>query len=103
MIDWINLAANSLWIVGLAVGLATVSYVSWQASLRRQRTLERLASPAPQIALNLAGLLFCLGLATTSQTSLEFGLWLALAILFLTLMIYNAYKKQRGEKYFRGR
>lgn len=101
MIDWVNLAANSLWIVGCAVGLATVSYVSWDASLRRQKTLERLGQPAPQIVLNLAGLLFCLGLATTSQTTLEIILWLVLSVLFLTLMIYNAYKKQRGERTLR--
>ena len=37
MIDWFNLAANSLWILGCAIALAVLSYASWQASLRREK------------------------------------------------------------------
>lgn len=82
MIDWLNLAANSLWIVGLALALAVVSYASWEAAQSAEKLRARLAHPARQAALDFAGALFCLGLAATSASWWEKLLWGALAGLF---------------------
>ena len=83
MIDWHNLAANSLWIVALAIGLATLSYASWAASLRDAKLKIVLNERPYQGFFNLAGLLFSLGLAATSTRWWEMLLWLILALLFL--------------------
>ena len=37
MIDWFDLAANSLWIIGCAVALASLSYAIWMASMRQKK------------------------------------------------------------------
>ena len=83
MIDWFSLFANSLWILGLAVALATFSYASWQASILNQRTRLQLMSPGSLTAFSAAGLLFCAGLAATSDRILEVIIWSILGILFL--------------------
>lgn len=81
--DWANLAANSLWIGALALALATLSVASWQASLAHQKLSAALALPGPKIALTLAVVLFCSGLAATSRTQWEVGAWIILGLSFL--------------------
>ena len=87
MIDWYNLAANALWIIGCAIALATLSYASFEASLSKGKFTARLKQPAMQIALNLAGMLFSLGLAATDDRLLVQALWLVFAALFLFQMV----------------
>lgn len=82
MIDWFNLAANSLWILGCALALAAFSYASWQASLFDEKMLARLETPGIQRALYFAGLLFCAGQAMLSDSLLVTLLWGALGIAF---------------------
>jgi len=82
MIDWLNLGMNALWIVGCAVALATIAYASWEASETKQKLRTRLNQPQIQISMNFAGLLFCLGLAGTSDVIWQRVLWILLAIGF---------------------
>jgi len=87
MIDWLNLISNSLWILGLVLALATLSYASWQASSNHEKSVRKefrlaLGRPSIQIAFNLAGVLFCAGLAATSIKIYEIVLWTILAIAF---------------------
>ena len=83
MIDWYNLAGNSLWILACALGLAVFSYASWDASIHKARLREQLSKPAYQVVLNVSGILFCSGLAITSGRTWEAYLWAGLAVLFL--------------------
>ena len=83
MIDWYNLAANALWIIGLAIALAVLSHASWQASQRHEKLRQQLAQPGYQIFLDLAAVLFCLGMAGTSRRIWEIILWAVLAVLFI--------------------
>jgi len=94
MIDWLNLIWNALWILGLAVGLATLSYASWEASIYKEKFSVRLRRSTPQAVLNLAGVLFCLGLAGTSRRWWEIGLWLLLGVSF----IFQAITALRGAR-----
>jgi lipopolysaccharide export LptBFGC system permease protein LptF len=87
MIDWYSLAANSLWIFGLALALATFSYASWQASFYHERTRDRLKRPGTLIVFSVAAVLFCAGLAATSDTTLEIALWSVLGVLFIVQII----------------
>jgi hypothetical protein len=83
MIDWVMLGANALWILGLSIGLAVFSYASWEAWASHSTLRESLAKPSFQAVLNLAGTLFCLGLAATSTVLWQAAVWLLLAALFL--------------------
>ena len=82
MIDWLNLIANSFWILGCALALATVSYASWQASVEDKEMRMVLSSPGYKISLYVAGALFSIGLAATSDQTWVISLWIILAILF---------------------
>jgi hypothetical protein len=97
MIDWYNLAVNALWILGCAVALATLSYASWEASLMKEKFTARLNRPFYQIALDLAGFLFCTGLAGTSDSTLEIILWSILALAFLIQMIAIFWQKRKAD------
>jgi hypothetical protein len=89
MIDWFHVAANALWILGCSLALGTLSYASWRTVVEPEKLRVVLAKKVYQIALNLAGLLFCAGLAATSSSILQTGLWAALGILFLIQVILN--------------
>ena len=82
MIDWGGLVANALWIIGCALGLAVLSYANWEAGMRGERLRFRLRQPRMQCAINLAGALFCLGLAVTSDSAIATILWLFLTVSF---------------------
>ena len=97
MIDWIGLASNALWILGLTVGLATLSYASWQASIHKEKFTARLKRVPIQLALNLAGLLFSAGLAATSDAMLEIVLWIGLALAFAAQVILLEITRKREE------
>jgi hypothetical protein len=87
MINWISIFANSLWIFGLALALATCSYASWQAALIGGKWRVSLSQPMAQRVLALAGIFFCTGLAATSKNWWEIGLWVVLAGAFFLRML----------------
>jgi succinate dehydrogenase hydrophobic anchor subunit len=80
MIDWPQVLANAVWIVGAALALATFSYASWLASLRKEHLRDTLRQATLQLLLRVAAVLFCLGLGLTANSLLETALWLALAV-----------------------
>jgi hypothetical protein len=87
MMDWKSLAGDALWILGCALALGGFSYFSWQASTSGEKLRNRLKKPGAQFVFSLAGLLVCTGLALVSDSILTVGLWGALAILFLVLIV----------------
>lgn len=93
MIDWFNLAANALWILGCALALGTISYASFQASLNNEKLRTRLGKPAMQASIDLAGALFCAGLAATSRPVWQMVLWALLGVLFLVQMVFSLRQK----------
>ena len=97
MINWMNLAANSLWIMGWAAALATLSYASWKASLKGIKMRIILKDHQYQIVLNLSGILFCLGLAATSDALWEILIWLLLAVLFAAQLVITILKNRKKD------
>ncbi len=79
MIDWFNLGTNAIWILACALALATLSHASWAASIQHEKLRTVLAFPKYHTSMNIAGILFCLGLAGTSQKWWEIMLWLIIA------------------------
>ena len=94
MVDWINLAANALWILGCAMALASFSYASWRASLARDRLRDYIESSGVRLALYLAGLLFCTGLAILAGSLLERIIWAILGLVFIVGLILAARRKE---------
>ena len=96
MINWLNLLANTFWILGCALALATLSYASWQASGKNEKMRMVLSSPAYKISLYAAGALFSIGLAATSDRIWEILLWTILAILFIIQVGLSTYQKKKS-------
>jgi hypothetical protein len=88
MIDWGNFFFNSLWILGCSLALATLSYTSWQASSTGEKLRTRLGSPRSQRWLIVAGMLFCVGLAGSSDTIWQTVLWAVLGVALLVQLIF---------------
>ncbi len=78
MIDWYDLFANALWIVGLAGLLALVSWNVYAASLSGRNLRAQWQRPTSTIAFSLAMMLVAVGLAFQSNTPP----WLLLLWLF---------------------
>ena len=83
MIDWINLAINSLWIIALALALAVLSFARWESRKSEQSLKAQLNLPRWSIPLNIAGILFCLGLAATSDAWWERVIWVILSLMYV--------------------
>jgi len=96
MIDWWNVFTNALWITGLALALAVVSYVDWRASRRDEglRAAIRYTLRSPGFFLGLA--LGCLGAGLGVRPWWERLAWLALACSFAAIAAW-AYTGQRKE------
>ena len=87
MIDWYNLAANALWILALALALATLSFARWQAGTEGVKLKAVLNRAAWGNSLNLAGTIFCAGLALTTDVWWEQLLWAVLGVLFVLQVV----------------
>lgn len=83
MIDWLNLAANGLWILACALGLAGLSHASWNARFHGTGIRRYLQEISYQRVFALAGVLFCIGLGITAALTWEKVLWLVLALAFI--------------------
>ena len=75
MIDLWGLLASSLWIAGLAVLLAVLSWAHWVAAGEQISMRAVLARARPRQVLHLGLALFCAGLAATGRTWWEHSLW----------------------------
>jgi hypothetical protein len=83
VIDVWGLLANSLWILGLALLLAVLSWSHWIASTEATRLRLVLDRPRVQMALYIGLALFSAGLAGTAQPWWERVLWLVLTVWWL--------------------
>ncbi len=95
MINWLNLLANTFWILGCALALATLSYASWQAYIENEKMCMVLSLPTYKISLYAAGILFSIGLAATSDRIWEILLWTILVILFIIQAGLSIYQKKK--------
>ncbi len=95
MIDIWGVIANSLWILGLAVLLAVLSWARWIAHTEQSRLRIVLKQPSIQIALDVGLSLFCMGLAATGRTWWERVLWGLLAAAW----VVQTWSAGRGKRY----
>ncbi len=96
MINWYGVFVNGLWVTGLAIILAAVSWSLYARSLAGRTWLQQLASPQMSLALALGMMLFALGLAFRPDGRVWRSLlWLMLALSF-ALMTWLADRRRRG-------
>lgn len=96
MIDWLGLFTNSLWILGLAVCLATLSLASYRTRTQSIRLGEAFGMPGSQGALAVGLLLFCLGILATSQTWWQV-LLSGLAVLLVAGRFLHYWRQKHGQ------
>jgi len=81
LIDWPLVGLNALWIVGLSMVLAALSWADYRATQTKTGLQEILKKPNYQMAINASMLFVCLGLAGLSH-GWERLIWLGLALAF---------------------
>jgi hypothetical protein len=81
MIDWWSLAASAIWILGLALGLAAVSFAYWQAASRKAPGLKVHDTRTLRALLAGAGVLFSIGWGASSSETWERLAWCLLGVL----------------------
>jgi hypothetical protein len=82
LIDWQLVGFSTLWITGLSIVLAALSFADYVAAAQRLRTRAVLGWPGYQAAINAGLMLFCLGLIGSARAWWEQLLWAALTIAF---------------------
>jgi hypothetical protein len=91
MIDWYSVGFGALWILGLGLVTAALSFAYYLASEQKRRFRQMLELPACRIMINLGLVLFCLGLAGGVSAVWERLLWAVLALIF-AVQIWQARK-----------
>jgi hypothetical protein len=98
MIDLWFVASNSLWLVGLSLLLATISWASWAASVGKARMVDILMQPDTRRIWGIGMALFCAGMAVTGRAWWEYGLWGMLVVGSLGYAIGPSLAKARQKK-----
>jgi hypothetical protein len=75
MIDVWSVAANGLWVVGLSILLAALSWTAWAATAGGDRLRIVIVRSPIRLCIDVGFLLFCSGLAATARTWWERLLW----------------------------
>jgi hypothetical protein len=83
MIDFANVAANALWVLGLALLLAVWSYARYEANRLDVKTREMLGKLKYHLWINGGLLLFIAGMALSEDRWWARGLWILVGIGFL--------------------
>ncbi len=82
MIDWLSVALNAIWILGLAILVAAVGYLSWRAADRGQ-SVRHCVDRTFHISFTAGICLFCLGMAAVGRSWWERVVWGFLAAAFV--------------------
>lgn len=92
MIDWLNILYNLVWIVGVAIVMATFSYHDYQAALQELKLRQQLSRRSFQIPF-LGGLtLTSLGVALAASIWWERLIWLGI----FGLLAVQIWQRQRN-------
>ena len=82
LIDWALVGRSALWILGLSLVLACLSFADYEASQGKRRLREVLSRRGYQRGLHIGLALFCLGLIGSARAWWEAALWGLLAAAF---------------------
>jgi len=82
LIDWLFVARNALWILGLSIAFAAWSYTSWWGATRHLRVRQALGRPLFQVPFSAGMMLFTASLAWGATRWWERALWIVLGLSF---------------------
>jgi hypothetical protein len=82
MIDWYSVGFSALWIFGLGLVTAALSFANYLASQQKRRFRQALERPACQIMIDLGLVFFCLGWTGSVSGTWERIVWAVLALIF---------------------
>ena len=82
LVDWALAGRSAVWLLGLSVVLACLSFGDFEASRHNRRLREVLAGRGYQRGLNVGLMLFSLGLMASSRAWWEAVIWGLLAAVF---------------------
>ncbi|HRX03748.1 MAG: hypothetical protein KDI07_10985 [Anaerolineae bacterium] len=96
MIDWYGVFHNALWVAGLAIALASLSYMDWRRRTQEPRIGFRVAlgQPGFQTVFSLGMVLFCVGVALGGASWWQTAGWAILAVAFGWLA-FTSWRKLR--------
>jgi hypothetical protein len=87
LIDWLGVARNALWILGLSIVLAAWSHLRWWAMSRQIKLRRAWEWPRFQAPFSAGLILFCISLAWSAARWWERGLWIALGAAFIWQLV----------------
>jgi hypothetical protein len=82
MINWVSLSFGALWIFGLGLEVATLSFAYYLANQKKLGFRQALEMPVCRIMINLGLVFFCLGWTGSASGTLERIVWAVLALIF---------------------
>jgi len=95
MIDWVSVGFGTLWVLGLGIVTATISFAYYLASQNNQRFKRVMEIPACHFMINLGLILFCVGVAGGVSEVWERLLWAVMALMFM-FQIWQARKNRNA-------
>ncbi len=100
LIDWRMVGSASLWITGLAILLASFGFADYHARGDAVSLREVLRRRGYQVSINVALVLFCLGLMVSTAAWWEAVLWglLACACGYFTIQAARPGADDEGEQ-----
>jgi len=82
VIDWLDVGFGALWILGLSIGLAAVSFANYRSGMEKRKLWQVLGRSDFQFVLDLAAMFFCIGLVGSVDAIWERIVWGILAVAF---------------------
>jgi threonine/homoserine/homoserine lactone efflux protein len=82
MVDWAGMGKTALWVLGLAIILATWSWNEWWARVHKRSLRSVLGEARFQVPLSIGLFVFCVGMALSENTLWKTAVWAVLALLF---------------------
>ena len=95
LIDWGLIGYSTLWILGLSLIMAAISFADYTAKRMGIRLRMILQSPSYQLAINAGLVLFCSGMLGRDGTGWERLLWGILGLIF-TYQAVSAWRRWVG-------
>lgn len=83
MIDWYSMGFGALWILGLGLVVAALSFANYLTSQQKRRFKQVLKMSACRITIDLGLVFLCLGLTGGLSAVWERLLWGVLALIFI--------------------
>ncbi len=82
MVDWAGMGKTALWVLGLAIVLATWSWNEWWARVHKRRLRSVLGEARFQVPFSIGLLVFCVGMALSESVLWKSAVWAVLALAF---------------------